>query len=74
MTGGFGRGAHLSGVVDLRNFVDGEILCVDSAGKLGLERSTDLAQTVPVDAVKERMVFKLLCAANMAKTILVIAD
>jgi len=45
--------AHLRRRVDLRNLVDGEVLRVDGAGKLGLERSTDLTKTIPVDSAEE---------------------
>jgi hypothetical protein len=48
--------AELSRVVDLGDFVDGKVLRIDIALKLGLKWSTDLTETVPVDAVEEGVI------------------
>jgi len=68
------RGAHLRGCVDLRNLIDGEVLCVDGAGKLGLEGRTDLAKAIPVDAAEEWVLLEFRSATHVTKTVLRIAD
>lgn len=52
-------------MVDLRDLVNGEVLRVGAAGELGLEGSTDLAETVPVDAMEEGMLLELQGAASV---------
>ena len=68
------RGAHLRGRVDLRDLIDGEVLSVDGARKLGFEWSTDLAETIPVDSIKEGVFLKLSSATHVTKTVLGVAD
>lgn len=66
--------AELSRVVDLRDFVDWEVLCIDIALELGLERSADLAETIPIDAVEERVVLQLLSSTNTSEAVGRVAD
>ena len=68
------RSAHLGGRVDLRNLVDGEVLRIDGAGQLGLERRTDLAKAIPVDSAEERVLLELGGATHVAETVLRVAD
>lgn len=65
---------HLGGRVDLRNLIDGEVLRINGAGKLGLEWSTNLAKTIPVDAAEEGMLLELSSATHVAQTVLRVAD
>jgi len=69
-----GGGAHLRRGVDLRNLIDGEVLRVDGAGKLGLERRTDLAKAVPVDAAEEWVLLEFCGATHVTEAVLRIAD
>lgn len=71
---GLGRGAHLRGSVDLGDFVDREVLRVDSAGKLGLEGCADLAKTFPVNSTEEWVFLQLGSAAHVSKTVLWVTD
>lgn len=74
LAGSFCLGTHLRRGVDLRNLVDREVLGVDGAGKLGLERSTNLAETVPVDTAEEGVLFELGSAAHVTQAVLGITD
>lgn len=69
-----GLSAHLGRGVDLRDLIDGEVLSVDAAGELGLERRADLAKTVPVDAAKERVLLQLGGTSHVAESVLRVAD
>jgi hypothetical protein len=70
----FSRSAHLRRRVDLRNLVDGEVLRVDGAGKLRLERRTDLAKAIPVDTAEEWVLLEFCGATHVTETVLRIAD
>jgi hypothetical protein len=74
LAGSLCRGAHLGGRIDLRNLVDGEVLRVDGAGKLGLEWSTDLAKTIPIDTAEEWVLFELSGTTHVAETVLRVAN
>lgn len=69
-----GRGAHLRRGVDLRDLIDGEVLRVDGAGKLGLKRRTNLAKAVPVDAAEEGVLLEFCGATHVTEAVLRIAD
>ena len=74
LTSSLSRGAHLRGCVDLRNLINGEVLRVDGAGKLRLERRTDLAKAIPVDAAEEWVLLEFCGATHVTETVLRIAD
>ena len=69
-----GLGTHLRRGVDLWDLVDGEVLGVDGAGKLGLEGSTNLAKTVPVDTAEEGVLLELGGTTHVAEAVLGIAN
>ena len=61
-------------IVDLWDFVDREVLRIDVALKFRLERGADLAKTVPLHTVEERVLLQIFGAVNTAETVLRIAD
>lgn len=67
-------GTHLSRIVDLWDLVDGKIGRVDIGLQLGLERSADLAQRVPIYTIEERMRFQFGSSAITSKAVLWVAD
>ena len=61
-------------VVILVDLVDREVLRINIRLQLGLERSTDTAQTVPLNSAEEGVLLDLIGTADAAKTVLSIAD
>jgi hypothetical protein len=68
------RSAHLRRCVDLGDLVNREVLSIDGTGELGLERSANLAQTIPIDAAEEVVFLQLGSTTHVAKTVLGVAD
>jgi hypothetical protein len=66
--------AQLSGVVDLRDLVDREVLCVNVALQFGFEGGADLAEPVPLDAVEEWVTLDVCCAVGATEAVGGIGD
>lgn len=66
---GFRLRAQLSRVIDLRDLVDGEVLRVDIALQLRLERRSDFAEAVPLHALEERVLLELCSAMHTSDAI-----